>query len=287
MADEKDPSTPKPPAPGAEPAAVGAPPTRPPDTAAAHPPGTAAGSTPPLPTPPMTPATGPGGVQAAPAPRSNAASGVSDPAPARAEGVATAEPKVPADAKAPEPRPAPPRPAAPPAATASAKSADAEGVSRRGFLKWTTVGWVAFSAACTSGLVASTRFMFPNVLFEPPQSFKVGFPSEYTVGEVDTRWKDAYGVWIVRNSEGFYALIAVCTHLGCSPNWLAAENKFKCPCHGSGFYKTGINFEGPAPRPLERARIVLSDDGQILVDKSVKFQQEKGEWTKEESFLKV
>ena len=296
MADEKDPSTPKPPAPGAESAAVGAPPTRPPDTAAAHPAGTAAGSTPPVPTPPMTPATGPGGVQAAPAPRSNAASGVSDPAPARAEGIATAEPKVPADAKAPEPRPAPPRPATPaaaaaaapaPAATTRAKPADAEGVSRRGFIKWTTVGWVAFSAACTSGLVASTRFMFPNVLFEPPQSFKVGFPSEYTVGEVDTRWKDAYGVWIVRNSEGFYALIAVCTHLGCSPNWLAAENKFKCPCHGSGFYKTGVNFEGPAPRPLERARIVLSDDGQILVDKSVKFQQEKGEWTKEESFLKI
>jgi cytochrome b6-f complex iron-sulfur subunit len=282
MADEKDPSTPKPPAPGAEPAAVGAPPTRPPDTAAAHPAGTTAGSAPPLPTPPMTAATGPGGVQAAPAPRSNAASGVSDPAPARAEGVATAEPKVPAAAK-----PAPATPAPAPAATTSAKSADAEGVSRRGFLKWTTVGWVAFSAACTSGLVASTRFMFPNVLFEPPQSFKVGFPSEYTVGEVDTRWKDAYGVWIVRNSEGFYALIAVCTHLGCSPNWLAAENKFKCPCHGSGFYKTGVNFEGPAPRPLERARIVLSDDGQILVDKSVKFQQEKGEWTKEESFLKV
>jgi cytochrome b6-f complex iron-sulfur subunit len=248
MADEKDPLIPKEPAAGAAPEAIGATPTRPPDTAAAHPPGTAAGSTPPVPTPPMTPATAPGGVQAAPAPRSNAATG-----------------------------------AAPPAA----KPAEPESVSRRGFLKWTTVGWVAFSAACTSGLVASTRFLFPNVLFEPPQSFKVGFPSEYTVGEVDTRWKDAYGVWIVRNSEGFYALIAVCTHLGCSPNWLAAENKFKCPCHGSGFYKTGVNFEGPAPRPLERARIVLSDDGQILVDKSVKFQAEKGEWTKEESFLKV
>ena len=249
MADEKDPSTPKEPAAGAAPAAAGATPTRPPDTAATHPAGTAAGSTPPLPTPPMTAASAPGGVQAAPAPRSNAATGA--------------------------------------AAPAAAKTAEADGVSRRGFLKWTTVGWVAFSAACTSGLVASTRFLFPNVLFEPPQSFKVGFPSEYTVGEVDTRWKDAYGVWIVRNSDGFYALIAVCTHLGCSPNWLAAENKFKCPCHGSGFYKTGVNFEGPAPRPLERARIVLSDDGQILVDKSVKFQAEKGEWTKEESFLKV
>jgi cytochrome b6-f complex iron-sulfur subunit len=159
---------------------------------------------------------------------------------------------------------------------------------RRNFLKWSLpVGWVAFSGACASSLVATARFLFPNVLFEPPQSFKAGFPAEYNVGEVDTRWKDSFGVWIVREPQGFYALIAVCTHLGCSPNWLAAENKFKCPCHGSGFYRTGVNFEGPAPRPLERARIVLADDGQILVDKSVKFQQEKGEWDNAEAFLKV
>ena len=163
-----------------------------------------------------------------------------------------------------------------------------EGVERRTFMKVALpVGWVAFSAACASSLVATARFLFPNVLFEPPQSFKAGFPAEYNVGEVDTRWKDAFSVWIVREADGFYALIAVCTHLGCSPNWLAAENKFKCPCHGSGFYRTGINFEGPAPRPLERARIVLADDGQILVDKSVKFQQEKGEWGKAEAFLKA
>ena len=159
---------------------------------------------------------------------------------------------------------------------------------RRSFMKLALpVGWVAFSAACASSLVATARFLFPNVLFEPPQSFKAGFPGEYNVGEVDTRWKDAFGVWIVREADGFYALIAVCTHLGCSPNWLAAENKFKCPCHGSGFYRTGVNFEGPAPRPLERARIVLADDGQILVDKSAKFQQEKGEWENPESFLKA
>jgi cytochrome b6-f complex iron-sulfur subunit len=168
------------------------------------------------------------------------------------------------------------------------KPAGEEGVSRRSFMKWSLpVGWVAFSAACASSLVATARFLFPNVLFEPPQSFKIGFPAEFNVGDVDTRFKDAYGVWVVREPEGFYALIAVCTHLGCSPNWLAAENKFKCPCHGSGFYRSGVNFEGPAPRPLERARVVLADDGQILVDKSVKFQQEKGEWDNPESFLKA
>ena len=178
-------------------------------------------------------------------------------------------------------------PAASAAAAGSAPAAANAPVSRRGFLWTLPLGWTAFSAACASGLVATARFLFPNVLFEPPQSFKAGFPAEFNVGEVDTRFKDAFGVWIVREPEGFFALIAVCTHLGCSPNWLAAENKFKCPCHGSGFYRSGVNFEGPAPRPLERARIVLADDGQILVDKSLKFQQEKGEWENAEAFLKV
>ena len=94
-------------------------------------------------------------------------------------------------------------------------------------------------------------------------------------------------MFIVRNDEAIYALKAVCTHLGCTPNWLEAENKFKCPCHGSGFYRTGVNYEGPAPRPLERYRIVLAEDGQLLIDKTKSFAFEKGEWTNPESFLKV
>ncbi len=136
--------------------------------------------------------------------------------------------------------------------------------------------------------------MFPNVLNEPPQQFKAGFPNEYGMG-VDERWKEKFGIWIVRiadenvepHGSGFYALFTVCTHLGCTPNYLSAENKFKCPCHGSGFRLTGINFEGPAPRPLERARVVLADDGQILVDKSRHFQRELGQWTDPEAFLKA
>ena len=98
-------------------------------------------------------------------------------------------------------------------------------------------------------------------------------------------WKPRYGVWVIRNEEGFYALISVCTHLGCTPNWLANEKKFKCPCHGSGFYSTGINFEGPAPRPLERAAIEIAEDGQIEVDKSRVFLYELGGWDDPASFL--
>src|SRR5215813_4068514 len=158
---------------------------------------------------------------------------------------------------------------------------------------WIGLAWGAFSAASAAALAATGRFMFPNVLNEPPQQFKAGFPNEYGMG-VDERWKDKFGVWLVRtpddvaaHASGFYAIITVCTHLGCTPNYLSAENKFKCPCHGSGFRTTGINFEGPAPRPLERARVVLADDGQILVDKSRKFQYELGQWTDPEAFLKA
>ena len=158
---------------------------------------------------------------------------------------------------------------------------------------WMGVAWGAFTAASAAALAATGRFMFPNVLNEPPQQFKAGFPNEYGAG-VDERWKEKFGVWIVRTNEdivqkagGFYALLVTCTHLGCTPNYLSAEGKFKCPCHGSGFRTTGINFEGPAPRPLERARIVLADDGQILVDKSRKFQQELGQWADPEAFLQA
>lgn len=175
---------------------------------------------------------------------------------------------------------------------ASSRAADDESplFTRRA---WIGLSWGAFTAASAVALAASGRFMFPNVLTEPPQQFKAGFPAEYGVG-VDERWKDKFGVWLVRTSEdvaqgasGFYALITVCTHLGCTPNWLSAELKFKCPCHGSGFRPTGINFEGPAPRPLERARVVLADDGQILVDKSRKFQFELGQWLDPEAFLRA
>jgi cytochrome b6-f complex iron-sulfur subunit len=185
-----------------------------------------------------------------------------------------APPAVPA-APAPAAKPAPARP-----------PAGAAEVSRRGFLSTIGIAWTAFAAACGAGAVATTRFLFPNVLFEPPQTFKAGLPSEYLLGTVDNRFKEAFGVFIVRNEEGIYALKAVCTHLGCTPNWLEAENKFKCPCHGSGFYRTGVNFEGPAPRPLERYRIVLAEDGQILIDKTKSFVFEKSQWGDPESFLK-
>ena len=173
----------------------------------------------------------------------------------------------------------------PPAALNKAK--EGSEVSRRSFFSWLSVGWIAFIAATGGYFTMMLRFFFPNVLFEPVQTFRAGFPDDYTKGQVDLRWKEKFGVWMVRNDDGIYALSTTCTHLGCTPNWQPTARKFKCPCHGSGFRITGIHFEGPAPRPLERFKITLADDGEIIVDKNQKYQQEKGQWTDPEAFLKV
>jgi cytochrome b6-f complex iron-sulfur subunit len=134
-------------------------------------------------------------------------------------------------------------------------------------------------------LGAMGRFLFPNDLFEPPTRFKIGRPEDYAVGVVDERWKATRGIWVIREEKLIYVLSTICTHLGCTPNWLPAELKFKCPCHGSGYYKSGVNFEGPTPRPLERFKVALAPDGQIEVDKARKFQQELGQWSDPDAYL--
>ena len=161
------------------------------------------------------------------------------------------------------------------------------GVSLYSMVSWLPIGWMAFAGATGLFFTSILRLFFPNVLFEPPQSFKIGFPEDFEVGKVSLRFKKDFNVWIVRDAEKIIALSTVCTHLGCTPNWLETDQKFKCPCHGSGFKISGVNFEGPAPRPLERYRIYLANDGQVVVDKTKKFQYEKGEWNRAESFLKV
>ncbi len=149
------------------------------------------------------------------------------------------------------------------------------------------VTWWTFLGSVTAMVGASLRMLSPRVTFEPPPVFKAGFPGEYAVGEVSERWKKKHGVWIVRTEAGFYSLSTKCTHLGCTPNWIETEEKFKCPCHGSGFYRSGVNFEGPAPRPLERFRIALAEDGQLLVDRSRSYRQERGEWNSPDALLRI
>lgn len=160
----------------------------------------------------------------------------------------------------------------------------ANNIRRRKFMYFS--GWGVMGLFFTAVLGSAVRFFFPRTLFEPPTKYKIGYLFEYAQG-VSERFKKQHRIWIVREANKLYVIKAQCTHLGCTPNWLAAEGKFKCPCHGSGFTPDGINIEGPAPRPLERFKVALTEDGQIMVDESVKFRGERREWNKHGAFIEA
>lgn len=135
--------------------------------------------------------------------------------------------------------------------------------------------WYSVAAFLTTCFLMFVRFFLPRSTTEPPTTFKIGFPSDYALG-VDTKWQQQYRVWVDKTSDRLFVVYARCTHLGCTPDWKASENKFKCPCHGSGYDSEAINFEGPAPRPMDRAHVELDPEGQIVVNTSRLYTWEKG-----------
>lgn len=139
-------------------------------------------------------------------------------------------------------------------------------LSRRYFLE--SIGFGAIGIVAAGSIALTGEYLSPNVLKEPPTKFKAGIPDNYSPGS--TTLNVEQNVYIIRAKEGyFYALSAVCTHLGCITNWKAEEGIIACPCHGSKFNIDGIKIAGPAPRPLPRFQITLDEQGQLIVDKSV------------------
>lgn len=130
------------------------------------------------------------------------------------------------------------------------------------------------------------RFLFPNVSFEPEMEFSAG-KLELIQPGVDERYKSSHGVWIVKQEGIVFALSTICTHLGCIPNWTLSTQSFECPCHGSGYYTSGVNFKGPAPRSLERYGIALGADGEVIISKNMVYRSEKGQWSNSNSFLVI
>ena len=156
------------------------------------------------------------------------------------------------------------------AATQGAKastSADAKAAAKEVNLGRRRLVWACIWGYLGVNFLMFLRFFFPRALYEPNTVFSAGFPSDFSLG-IDQRYLMTNRVWIVREPDRLFAIFARCTHLGCTPEWKSAENKFKCPCHGSGYDSEGVNFEGPAPRPMDRALLTLDPTGQIVVDTS-------------------
>jgi cytochrome b6-f complex iron-sulfur subunit len=133
--------------------------------------------------------------------------------------------------------------------------------SRRAFLN--RVGWLATLGSFGGLTAASARYMFPNVLYEPPKEFKIGTIDNYPEGVdflADRR------IFVVREQNHIKVVSAVCTHLGCTLNWVAERNQWECPCHGSVFNQKGVVIKGPARRPLPWYEVSLTPAGRLLVD---------------------
>jgi len=136
--------------------------------------------------------------------------------------------------------------------------------------------WSSIATFLITDFLMFVRFFLPRSILEPSSVFRIGPPGDYALG-VDTKWQQQYRIWVTKTSDRLFVIYARCTHLGCTPDWKASKNKFKCPCHGSGYDSEGINFEGPAPRPMDRAKVVIDAEGQIVVDTGKLFEWPKGE----------
>ena len=97
------------------------------------------------------------------------------------------------------------------------------------------------------------RSRAPPLTFHPPPS-------------LPTTQGDA--TYIIVKDDGTienYGLNAVCTHLGCVVPWNKAENKFKCPCHGSQYNNEGKVIRGPAPLSLALAHANINEADVVVL----------------------
>lgn len=142
-------------------------------------------------------------------------------------------------------------------------SVSEEELARRKML--TLLGAGALSLAGVGTAITSFRFLEPNVLYEEDARVGVGRPEDIAPGTVLVIAK--HKLYVVRSALGFYALSAVCTHLGCMTRYVPENAQLACPCHGSRFSLDGRVTAGPAPRPLRRLEITI-ERGVLVVDSS-------------------
>lgn len=141
---------------------------------------------------------------------------------------------------------------------------ESTGINRRDFFNEVAGG--ALGAAAVGAGIVTVKFISPNVLFEPPPTFRVGPPEDYPIGSVTT-FQDQL-TYMVRTPQGFYAETAICQHLGCITEWHPEDNVIECPCHGSRYTMDGAIVRGPTPSPLPHFAMRLMPDGTLLINRS-------------------
>ena len=146
------------------------------------------------------------------------------------------------------------------APTTEDRGVNAEAIRRRFLL---ATGTTAIVAGVLGFMSATVRFLFPNVLYEPPSRFSVGTPDGFPTGTAT--FLPDQRLFVFNSDAGFYAISSICTHLGCNVNYVPSGG-FACPCHGSRYDANGQVIQGPAPKPLDWFGLSLSSRGELVVD---------------------
>ena len=137
--------------------------------------------------------------------------------------------------------------------------------TRREFLALLATGTMGVAALGTA--ITAVRYMWPEVLFEEERRFRLGRPEDIGVGTLVALPQQK--VYVMHAAEGFFAMSATCTHLGCLTQYEKENNRIFCPCHGSRFDTSGKVTDGPAPKPLPRLELIV-ENGLLVVDVSKK-----------------
>lgn len=138
--------------------------------------------------------------------------------------------------------------------------ADPARINRRGL--WTRLGLLGAAISASLAVAGTFRFFLLKVFYERDAVVKLGRPDAFPEGTV--RYFAAHRFFLYRDAGGFFAISAVCTHLGCVVK--RRDDGFDCPCHGSTFDAQGHVTRGPAPSPLGWLHIAQGPDGQLVVN---------------------
>jgi cytochrome b6-f complex iron-sulfur subunit len=134
-------------------------------------------------------------------------------------------------------------------------------LTRRDFTE--RLAWGSFWAAAASSIVGMVKLLMPAVMPDAATRMKLGHPEELPPGT--TRLFEDKNVFVFSESDGIYAISAICTHLGCIVSRLP-DGQFDCPCHGSKFNTQGEVFAGPAPRGLDWIEVRQAPNGVLYAD---------------------
>ncbi len=131
--------------------------------------------------------------------------------------------------------------------------------SRRRFLVW--LGNVGLLLTAWGLAQGTLKFLKPPITQALPLPVKVGSPGDFAPNSLS--FIPAATAWLGRDEGGFFALSAICPHLGCTIR--QAGKIYECPCHGSRFNGQGDVLNGPATSAMVYLLVTL-DDGKLVID---------------------